>query len=103
MKVFTAAMLSMFLIALWLGSAFAVPPGRTLEFTGSPMGKVTFDGAKHAAAGLKCTDCHTAIFHMKKGAEKITAPHVSGKFCFACHNGTRAFDFKTNCTRCHKK
>jgi c(7)-type cytochrome triheme protein len=27
----------------------------------------------------------------------------AGKFCGVCHNGERAFDAQSNCTRCHVK
>ena len=47
-------------------SAFAVGPGKTVEFDGKGAGKVTFSGDTHKAA--KCNDCHPAIFKMKKGA-----------------------------------
>ncbi len=88
----------------FIGTALAVPPGRTIEFKGGPMGKVVFEGAKHKAAGLKCSDCHPKIFHMKKGADKITMKDIyAGKFCGTCHNGKRAFAAKTSCKRCHKK
>jgi c(7)-type cytochrome triheme protein len=84
-------------------SAFAVPPGKTIEFPGGAMGKVVFDGQKHADAGLKCTNCHPAIFQMKKGSAEIKAPHEAGQLCFTCHDGTKAFDFKANCSKCHVK
>lgn len=96
-----------FAIALVLiGSAMAVPPGKTVEFPGGAMGKVVFDGKIHADKGLKCNDCHTKIFKMKKGGEKITMAEINaGKFCGVCHNGTKAFASKdaANCTKCHKK
>lgn len=84
-------------------SSFAVPPGKTIEFEGGAMGKVVFDGQKHADAGLKCTNCHPSIFPMKKGEVKITAPHEAGKFCATCHDGTKAFDVNADCARCHVK
>ena len=86
-------------------SATAVPPGKTVEFD-SPMGKVVFDGKAHAAKGLKCNACHTKIFKMKKGADKITmAAMKEGKFCGACHNGEKAFKANdpADCKKCHKK
>jgi c(7)-type cytochrome triheme protein len=87
----------------FLGSAFAVPPGKTIEFAGGEQGKVVFDGKTHADAGLKCNDCHTKIFQMKKAAAKITAPHKPGEFCGACHDGSKAFAQEENCDKCHKK
>ncbi len=93
----------MFVLA---ASAFAVGPGKTVEFEGKGAGKVVFDGGAHAKAGLKCADCHPALFKMKKGADAITMKDMdAGKNCGACHNGTKAFSSKdaANCAKCHKK
>jgi c(7)-type cytochrome triheme protein len=87
----------------FVGSAFAVGPGKTLEWPGA-MGKVTFDGKVHADKGFKCGDCHTKIFPMKKG--KLTMAEMNaGKECGTCHNGTKAFSTKdaASCKKCHKK
>jgi c(7)-type cytochrome triheme protein len=86
-------------------SAEAVPPGKTAEWE-SPMGKVTFDGKVHADKGLKCLDCHSKIFKMKKGSTEMKMADIhAGKFCGTCHNGTKAFETnnQANCERCHKK
>lgn len=93
------------LVAMGLaGTAIAVPPGKTVEFTGGGAGKVVFDGKVHATAGKKCNDCHPKVFKMKKGANTITMKDINaGKFCGTCHNGTGAFDAKTSCNKCHKK
>ncbi len=88
----------------FIGTALAVPPGKTVEFKGGPMGKVVFVGKKHADAGMKCNNCHPKIFKMKKGADKITMKDIyAGKFCGTCHNGEKAFKAKANCKKCHKK
>jgi c(7)-type cytochrome triheme protein len=90
-------------IAFLVGSALAVPPGKTLTFE-SAMGTVTFSGQVHADKGFKCGDCHTKIFQMKK--TKLTMEAMrEGKECGACHNGTKAFSVKdaANCGKCHKK
>jgi c(7)-type cytochrome triheme protein len=98
--------LTLLAFALFFGSAVAVPPGKTVDWT-TPMGKVTFDGKAHAAKGLKCPDCHTkpATFTMKKEAKMTMADLNAGKFCGTCHNGEKAF--KTSdpaaCAKCHKK
>ena len=87
-------------------SAFAVPSGKTLEFDGKGAGKVIFSGKVHADKGLKCADCHPAIFKMKKGADAMTMKDINeGKFCGTCHNGTKAFSSKdpANCAKCHPK
>jgi len=104
MKKFIVLLLAVLVAVAFIGTSMAVPPGKTIEFKGGPMGKVIFDGAKHKKAGLKCTDCHPKIFHMKKGADKITMKDIyAGKFCGTCHNGKRAFNPKGNCKRCHKR
>ena len=100
LTVFAALLLS-------IGSASAVPPGKTVEFA-SPRGKVIFDGKLHADKGLKCADCHSKpkLFEMKKGGDKITMAAMNeGKFCGTCHDGKKAFKSSdaANCAKCHKK
>ncbi len=88
------------------GNAMAVGPGKTLEFKGSPMGTVVFDGTSHKNAGLTCSDCHNPELFpkMKQGTVKITMNDLyAGKYCGRCHNGVKAFLIKDNCTRCHHK
>ena len=97
--VFAALMLS-------IGNVMALPAGK-VEFTGSAMGKVTFDAKVHADKGAKCADCHTnpKLFAMKKGADKLTMKDMNeGKFCGACHDGKKAFSVKApaDCVKCHK-
>lgn len=83
-------------------SAFAVGPGKTLEFEGGGAGKVVFSGDVHKKAGA-CNACHTKIFKMKKGSTKITMADMNaGKSCGTCHNGTKSFSAK-ECAKCHKK
>ena len=88
-------------------SAFAVPAGKTVEFEAKGAAKVVFDGKVHADKGLKCADCHqSGLFKMKKGADMMTMKEmVEGKYCGACHNGTKAFGMKdaADCAKCHKK
>ena len=99
--------LAMLVVAVaFAASAFAAPPGKTVEYAGGPAGKVVFDGKVHGDKGLKCNDCHTKIFQMKKGATKITMSAMNkGENCGTCHNGTKAFASSDpkNCTNCHKK
>ena len=92
-------------IVAFVGSALAVPPGKTVEFAGGSGGKVVFDGKAHADKGLKCNDCHTKIFPMKKGGTYKMADMNAGKYCGECHNGTKAFKTSdaANCAKCHKK
>ena len=85
-------------------SAEAVPVGKTADWD-APIGKVTFDGKAHADKGLKCLDCHSKIFKMKKGSTGMKMADINaGKFCGECHNGQKAFETNNpvNCVRCHK-
>ena len=80
----------------------AVPAKKTLEFSNSPMGVVTFDGTVHKDAGVKCKECHNKDMFpkMKQGTVKITMDEIyASKQCGVCHNGGRAFDAKSNCHR----
>jgi c(7)-type cytochrome triheme protein len=88
-------------LAFLAGSAFAVPPGKTVTFK-APMGDVVFSGKIHADKGFKCNDCHTKIFPMKQ--TKLTmAAMREGKECGTCHNGEKAFSVKSDCMKCHQK
>lgn len=92
-------------MAILVGNALAVPSGKTLSWD-SPQGTVTFDGKVHADKGLKCNDCHTKIFKMKKGSSSMKMADLNaGKFCGECHKGTKAFKTSAadTCVRCHKK
>lgn len=105
MKIITSVVVALIAV-MFVGSAFAVPPGKTVEFAGGKDGKVVFDGKMHADKGNKCNDCHTKIFQMKKGSAKITMADMdAGKFCGTCHDGKKAFSSKdkANCAKCHKK
>ncbi len=104
MKKFIILALTLIVAVAFISTALAVPPGKTIEYTKSKMGKVTFDGKKHADAGKKCNDCHPKLFKMKTGSAKITmAEHKPGVQCGTCHDGKVAFVQKGNCKRCHKK
>ena len=105
MKIFITV-LTLMIAVTFVGSAMAVPPGKTVDFAGGSAGKVVFDGKVHADKGLKCGDCHTKIFKMKKGADTITMADINaGKACGTCHNGEKAFKSSdaANCSKCHKK
>ena len=86
------------------GIALAVPPGKSIEFKGSPMGTVKFDGEVHKKAAANCKECHNdGMFpKMKQGTVKITMEEIyAGRLCGFCHNGKKAFEAKANCQRCH--
>lgn len=95
------AAVSIFVFAA--SQALAVGPGKSLEWKTS-MGTVVFKGDSHAGKGMKCVECHTKIFKMKKGSATMTMADINaGKFCGTCHNGTKAFKPAGNCTKCHNK
>ncbi|HIJ60256.1 MAG TPA: hypothetical protein HPP56_06535 [Nitrospirae bacterium] len=87
----------------FISSALATPAGKSVEYAGGAMGKVIFDGKTHADKGAKCNDCHTKLFQMKKEAKMTMADHKSDKYCFNCHNGSKAFGSDNHCAKCHKK
>jgi c(7)-type cytochrome triheme protein len=97
------------LLFLFIGACFDISPAiqeeKIAEFGGGNIGKVIFDGKKHKDAGYHCMNCHDRLFKMKKGLSRIIyAHHAEGKeYCFACHNGTTAFDAGGNCYLCHKR
>jgi len=101
----TVLLLTVLIAVAFVGSAFAVPPGKTVEYAGGDAGKVVFDGKSHADKGLKCNDCHTKIFPMKKGMKMTMADMNAGKNCGTCHNGEKAFKTSdpAECAKCHKK
>ncbi len=101
----TILVLGFLVTVAFIGNAFAVGPGKTVEFAGGSSGKVVFDGKAHADKGLKCTDCHTKIYQMKKGEDVKMADINAGKSCGVCHNGEKAFKTNdpANCSKCHKK
>ncbi|NJD55757.1 MAG: cytochrome C [Nitrospirae bacterium] len=93
------------ILSVPLSAAYAIQVGKTVVYTGGNMGRVVFDGRAHNEAGYHCMKCHNVYFIPKIGAVKITyADHTTGKeLCFGCHDGSRAFDARANCNRCHRK
>ena len=102
---FIKFVLTLVIAVAFAGNTLAVSSGKTVEYAGGPNGKVIFDGKSHAEKNLKCSECHTKIFPMKKGAAFTMAEMNAGKNCGACHNGEKAFKSSdaANCGKCHKK
>jgi len=76
-----------------------------------PQGPITFGKGDSAVkyehvvhvAVFGCNACHMALFPMQQDGVKIAfTDHTTGKLCFSCHNGKKAFSY-TNCTNCHLK
>lgn len=86
-------------------STLAVGPGKIMEWNpdGSP-GKVSIDGKIHAEKGIKCMECHTKIWPMKKGSSMKMADMDAGNYCGVCHTGEKTFSTRdqANCTKCHQ-
>ena len=76
-KIFTVV-IAITVVFVLAASAFAVAPGKTVEF--EKGGKVVFSGDAHKAA--KCADCHqSGLFKMKKGGDVMTMKDMeAGKF-----------------------
>jgi len=90
-------------VVLTAAQAMAVSAGKSVEWNSS-MGKVVFKGDDHAGKGLKCNECHSKIFKMKKGSTQMKMADINaGKYCGECHNGKKAFKTAGNCAKCHKK
>jgi len=99
------SILALLITVAFATSAFAVASGKTVDYAGGSTGKVIFDGKVHAEKGLKCNDCHTKVYPMKKGPALKMADLNAGKGCGVCHNGEKAFKTSdpANCNKCHKK
>lgn len=85
-------------------------PGRLVRTPESAKAfRVSFSHAKHGAASLSCTSCHSVRAGLSRGrqvAAPLAAMHFAPagvKSCASCHDSKRAFgtsDF-ANCKRCH--
>ena len=63
---------------------------------------VLFSHDAHTGA-FKCSDCHTKLFSITRGQDKITMDKIyKGQSCGACHNGKKAFS-SDQCGKCHAK
>lgn len=90
-------------LLLGASGAWAKIGGGDISFSPAGAAGVVYSHETHIRAGLKCSDCHYHIFNTKEGRQDITMAQMEkGFFCGACHNGTRAFDLKSNCAKCHK-
>lgn len=93
---------------VFVGSAIASGPGKSVEYPDGELGKVIFNGDTHGIKqGMKCPDCHPKLFQMKKGSFKMTKEDHGDttKGCGICHNGEKAFSQsnEADCIKCHKK
>jgi len=87
--------------------------GGEIKFTPKDADPVVFSHESHVGQQkLKCTDCHTKIFKMKREDLKMTREaHGKDQHCGVCHNGQKEFNGKktfsqstdADCAKCHKK
>ncbi len=98
------------------GSAVGQPKkvgGGEIKYTPQGVDPVVFSHESHVAQlKLKCTDCHTKVFKMKREDLKMTwEAHGKNRHCGVCHNGQTEFGGKktfsmttgADCAKCHKK
>jgi c(7)-type cytochrome triheme protein len=80
--------------------AVKIVPAAPIVYKPKDAEPVSFGHEKHTAK-FKCTDCHDAIWPMKKGSVKMTMDQLyAGKYCGTCHNEKKAFA-STDCAKCH--
>ena len=87
-------------------AASAIANMKPVEYNPKGADKVIWDNKAHLGKGLKCTDCHDAIYKKKVGGNPATMKDMeAGKSCGACHNGSKVFGVKDpkDCAKCHKK
>jgi c(7)-type cytochrome triheme protein len=79
--------------------------GGGVLFKVKDAGNVFFSHIFHVETkGLRCTDCHDAIYITTKKTSASTMKEMQmGKSCGACHNGKKAFSVKADCGRCHSR
>lgn len=104
MKVFSRTVVAV-LIFLISGTASALIGGGDVVFKAGRAKDAVFSHEKHVAdIGLKCTDCHDALYTSIRAHKKVTMAQMGqGQSCGACHDGKTAFDLKGNCSHCHTR
>ena len=91
-------------LALMAVPAFAAVGGGEITMQ-NKGGSVVFSHELHVA-GLEqaCQACHPKLYTTSKQHKGVTMKGMqAGASCGACHNGTKAFSVKGNCTKCHTK
>ena len=75
---FGVIILSLLILVAFTGNAFAVGPGKTVEYAGGSAGKVVFDGKAHADKGCKMY----GLPHKDLPDEKRRRPHNGRHECW---------------------
>ncbi|OGW32200.1 MAG: hypothetical protein A2X59_10140 [Nitrospirae bacterium GWC2_42_7] len=104
---FVKAILIVLIAVVFAAVAMDVAHSAIRVFEGKGQGKVIYSGDSHRKLGFVCTDCHPKIFGQELGKAEVSCgkDFETGKYCSACHNGTKAFSVKdpANCAKCHQK
>lgn len=92
------------LFTMGVSPALAVVGGGDIHLS-TKGGDVRFSHESHVdKAGLKCQECHPALFTNLKQRKAATMKAMeTGKSCGACHDGKTAFSVKGDCAKCHKQ
>ncbi len=81
---------------------YKIPVYNTSISLGKGEMQMRFNHEEHSSP-LNCRDCHSKLFQIKKGSNRITlADHNRQKSCFGCHDGKETFSWYS-CNSCHKK
>lgn len=91
-------------LLLAASAAAAKVGGGKVTFSVKGASAVVFDHEAHVMkTGVKCTECHYRVFNTREARKAVTMANMEkGWSCGACHDGRRAFDVKTGCSKCHK-
>ncbi len=92
------------LLTMGVSPALALVGGGDIHLS-TKGGDVLFSHNGHVAvAGLKCQQCHPALFTSPKQHKAATMKAMeTGKSCGSCHDGKTAFSVKGDCAKCHKQ
>jgi c(7)-type cytochrome triheme protein len=114
-RIGTALGIGVLALLVW-GMGFAQPPkmgGGEILYKPQGADPVIFRHETHVIQyKLKCTDCHTKIFEMKREDLKMTREaHGRDRHCGICHNGKREFNGRkifsqsteADCAKCHRR
>jgi len=92
------------LLAITAMPAMATVGGGELTLK-SESGDIVFSHERHVVElEQACLACHPKLYTTSKQHKTATMKAMeTGASCGACHNGTKAFSVKDDCTKCHTK
>ena len=97
--------LGIILVLILSSIVFAKIGGGDIKYPVKRVGEVTFSHDTHIEAmGFNCTECHPITFVTKEQHQPAKMIHRRQSVsCGTCHNGTQAFDLRSNCYICHNR